>query len=73
MQLTNEERLELQNKKLIMDQLKLKHDIVKSEYINLVKNICLKNNKKMEDITGVNLDAGIINYKEEKPELKKKK
>ena len=64
LQLTTEERLRLENLKIKNDNLQLLSQMIKAEYDGALENFCRKNSKKIIEIENVDLNSGLVSFKE---------
>ena len=62
--LTTEEKLFLENLKIKNDNLLLTSQMLKAEYDATLNRFCSRNSKNMSDIEKINLESGIIEFKD---------
>ena len=63
---SKEEKLLIENNVLKENNLSLQIQSLQNERHGLVKAFCDKNSKKTEDVVGVNIAEGFVEFKEEK-------
>lgn len=73
LQLSKEERLELENGHLKTQLLEQQLQGLEQKKNDLLKSFCERNSQKPEDLEGVDLQSGLANFKEPEPDKKKKK
>ena len=68
---SKEEKLTIENNVLKENNLSLQIRSLQNERQGLVKAFCDKNSKKTDDVVGVNIEEGSVEFKEEKEKKKR--
>lgn len=70
---SKEEKLTLENNVLKENNLQMQMTILQGERQNLITDFCRRNSKSAEEVTGVNLQEGSVEFSDKGIESKKKR